>query len=221
MTDYADTHRAYESSISSISWAAIFAGAFTAWAITLVIVTVASAIGFGVISPYNSSANFTNFHVATGVVTVVTAALASTFGGYMAGRLRTRWVGIHTDEVYFRDTAHGFLSWALATFIGALMIALSATAVAGGAVTGIANNMTPGLMRSDTADTSRAMTSAPETSGTTAPAEEASAGDKEAARKIAVRVSLWLAASLLAGAFFASCAATWGGRIRDRSALTV
>ncbi len=26
----------------------------------------------------------------------------------MTGRLRTRWVGIHTDEVFFRDTAHGF-----------------------------------------------------------------------------------------------------------------
>lgn len=41
------------------------------------------------------------------------------FSGGMAchsGRLRTKRVGLHTDEVFFRDTAHGFLSWAAALF---------------------------------------------------------------------------------------------------------
>jgi hypothetical protein len=38
--------------------------------------------------------------------------LSSGLGGYLTGRLRTKWVGIHTDETFFRDTAHGFMAWA-------------------------------------------------------------------------------------------------------------
>lgn len=47
---------------------------------------------------------------------------------YLTGRLRTKWVGIHTDETFFRDTAHGFVAWALATLVavGVLGSALSA-----------------------------------------------------------------------------------------------
>ena len=51
-------------------------------------------------------------------------------GGYLTGRLRTKWVGIRTDEVFFRDTAHGFLAWALATVLMATFFALAASAVA-------------------------------------------------------------------------------------------
>jgi hypothetical protein len=69
----------------------------------------------------------------TAVAWIAFTQLASAgVGGYLAGRLRTRWQGVHTDEVYFRDTAHGFLSWALATLA---MVALMGAA-AGGAVSG-------------------------------------------------------------------------------------
>jgi hypothetical protein len=69
------------------------------------------------------------------------APLASGLGGYLAGRLREKWVGIRTDEVLFRDTAHGFLAWALATLIvvtlltiGSLTVAAAAPATTGGPV---------------------------------------------------------------------------------------
>jgi hypothetical protein len=52
--------------------------------------------------------------VGTGIYLVVIAMLSSSIGGYIAGRLRSRWIGVHSDEVYFRDTAHGFVAWAFA-----------------------------------------------------------------------------------------------------------
>ncbi len=71
-----------------------------------------------------------------------TQIAASGLGGYLAGRLRTKWAGVHTDEVYFRDTAHGFLAWALATLVTVALVAsavgsvVSAGAQAGASVVG-------------------------------------------------------------------------------------
>ena len=53
-------------------------------------------------------------------------------GGYLAGRLRTKWVEAHTDEVYFRDTAHGFLAWAVASLATAALL----TSVIGSIISG-------------------------------------------------------------------------------------
>ena len=51
----------------------------------------------------------------------------------MAGRLRTKWVAVHTDEVFFRDTAHGFLAWALGTLIVVGVLgAVSGSAISNG-----------------------------------------------------------------------------------------
>jgi hypothetical protein len=56
--------------------------------------------------------------------------LSAGFGGYLAGRLREKWVGLRTDEVLFRDTAQGLLAWALATVIVAALFAIG-TGIAG------------------------------------------------------------------------------------------
>src|SRR4029434_3405378 len=64
---------------------------------------------------------------------------ASGLGGYLAGRLRTKWASIHTDEVYFRDTAHGFLAWATATLVTAAFLG-SAIASALGTATSAAGS---------------------------------------------------------------------------------
>jgi hypothetical protein len=63
--------------------------------------------------------------------------IAAAMGGYIAGRLRTKWASIHTDEVYFRDTAHGFLVWATATVITAAFLTSAAAGMVGGAARGI------------------------------------------------------------------------------------
>jgi hypothetical protein len=229
-----EAYRAHESSRSAVSWGAIFAGALTAWAVTLIIIIIGAALGFSAVSPYgNPNVSATGFQLATGVFTVVAAIVASGLGGYITGRLRTRWVDVHTDEVYFRDTAHGLLSWALASFFGATLIALSATAVATGTAANPANGATTTMNQTKTSYTSPAMAPSDATiSGQNTETSRQSAGtagqnagmtanDQEAARKATVHVSLWVAVSLLAGAFSAAWMATSGGRLRDRAVPTV
>jgi hypothetical protein len=90
-----------------------------------------------VVSPWgNSDVSATTFKIGTGLYFVVMAMISSAIGGYLAGRLRTKWVGVHTDEVYFRDTAHGFLAWAFASVIGAVLLASPASSLIGGAASG-------------------------------------------------------------------------------------
>jgi hypothetical protein len=124
---------------SATSWSAIAAGATAAAGITLILIVVGSALGFSSISPWpNSGVSAKTFQITTGLYLVVTALIASTVGGYIAGRLRTKWTGLHSYEIQFRDTAHGFLAWAFATVIGAAFLASAATVLAGGATTGAA-----------------------------------------------------------------------------------
>ena len=52
-------------------------------------------------------------------------------GGYLAGRLRTKWAGVHTDEVYFRDTVHGFLAWGVATLATAALLTSAVGSIIG------------------------------------------------------------------------------------------
>ncbi len=120
------------SDASAVSWAAIFAGAATAIAATLVLTTLGSGIGFSSVSPWpNSGASASTFTMAAAIYLIVVQWLSAALGGYMAGRLRTRWTGLHTDEVFFRDTAHGLLSWATATVFVAAMVGFWAMAIAG------------------------------------------------------------------------------------------
>src|SRR6202521_4966886 len=103
---------------SAVSWAAVIAGAVTAAALTLVLLAFGAGMGFSAVSPWPSSGvSATTFRISAGIYLVVVAMLSSTVGGYMAGRLRTRWTGLHGEEVAFRDTAHGFLAWAAASVV--------------------------------------------------------------------------------------------------------
>ena len=75
----------------------------------------------------------TTFGVSTILWVTFTQLVASGMGGYLAGRLRTKWVAVHTDEVYFRDTAHGFLAWAVASLAtAALLTSMIGSIVSGG-----------------------------------------------------------------------------------------
>lgn len=110
------------SGASAMSWSAIVAGAVGAIAITLTLVALGSAFGLASVSPWPGlGAKASTFAIGTGIWLIVTQWISALVGGYLAGRLRTRWTGLHTDEVFFRDTAHGFLTWATATVIVALV----------------------------------------------------------------------------------------------------
>jgi len=141
-------------------------------------------VGFSVVSPWaEHGISATTFTIPAGIYLIVTSMIPATIGGYLAGRLRSQWQTVHEHERYFRDSAHGFLVWALATIVCA--------AVLGGAFTHLLGGATAGL----------------------APAVGVAA---DVAHKSAAAFSLWLVASMLAGALSASLAAIEGGNLRNR-----
>ncbi|MCZ0737955.1 hypothetical protein [Phreatobacter sp. AB_2022a] len=122
-----------ESSQSAVSWGAIIAGALAAATITVILMLVGSGLGLTIVSPWpGQGAGLTTFAASTAVGLVVIQWLSSAVGGYLAGRLRTEWVGLRSDEVFFRDTVHGFMAWALATLLMVGTVGAGLTTVAGG-----------------------------------------------------------------------------------------
>ena len=119
-------------SASAVAWPAILGGAFAASALSLVLVILGSGLGLAATSPWSGSGvSATTFTVSAAIWLVVTQWLASGVGGYITGRMRTGWVGLHTHEVMFRDTANGLLTWCVATVIGAGLLAAAGSAVVG------------------------------------------------------------------------------------------
>ncbi len=117
---YLDNTRA---DASAVSWGAIVAGAAAAAALSLILLILGIGLGLSSVSPWTQNGiSAATFGVSTILWITVTQVLASGMGGYLAGRLRTKWVEVHTDEVYFRDTAHGFLAWAVASLATAALL---------------------------------------------------------------------------------------------------
>jgi hypothetical protein len=310
-----------DSVASGVSWGAILAGAFAAAALSFILVILGFGLGFSSVSPWSGSGlSAQTIGWSTVAWITFTQIAASAIGGYMAGRLRVKWASVHTDEVYFRDTAHGFLAWAVASLAtaallstaigsvisggakvagsaGAAVVATGATVAAGGAAA-MDGNANPGMADNvsgyfiDTlfrAPATGTQTGAPASADAApaaplaaaadspplAPAQRSEvtrifanalrtgalpAGDKtyvaqviakrsgisqadaekrvddtfaaykkaiddattkakeaaDTARKAAAYGSLWMFVALLCGAFIASLAATFGGRLRDR-----
>jgi hypothetical protein len=120
---------------SGVSWGAIVAGALGAAALSLILVLLGTGLGLSSISPWTErGVSATRIGVATILWITFTQVAASGMGGYLAGRLRTKWAGVHTDEVYFRDTAHGFLAWSLATLVTAAALTSTLGAILGAGV---------------------------------------------------------------------------------------
>ncbi len=291
MTTYPDT---YPSAVneklnqSGVSWPAIFAGAAVAAALSLILMLLGMGLGFSAVSPWaDSGVSAKGLGIWAIVWLALTQIIASGMGGYLAGRLRVKWATVHTDEVYFRDTAHGFLSWAIATLVTAVLVVgslgslvgsgVQATAsVASGVVSaagsvgaGSASNADPYGYFVDTLfrdnrpvavndDAARSVVTrifvrtldndgqlipadraylaqlvSQRTNLTPAQAEQrvdqvymqarqsaidtkvAAQEAADTAAKVAAWTSLWMFVALLIGAFFASLAATFGGRRRD------
>ncbi|WP_137806850.1 hypothetical protein [Pseudomonas sp. G(2018)] len=276
--------------LSGVSWGAIFAGAAAAAALSLILVLLGFGLGFSAVSPWaNEGVSAKSLGITTIVWLAFTQIVASGLGGYIAGRLRVKWACMHSDEVYFRDTAHGFLAWCVATLVTATLVAGSVSGiisggvqagaqVAGGAASAVTQvagtaaanidsdqygyyidslfrddrpaavsddavhgTVTRIFVRSLANDgqlaaedrTYLAQLVAQRTNFTQADAErrvdevyartqKAVADAKLAAQqaadtaaKVAAMTTLWMFVALLAGAFFASLAATFGGRRRD------
>jgi hypothetical protein len=124
---------------SGVSWAAIAAGAVVAAALTLALVALGVGLGLSAVSPWSGSGvGETTFKLGSGVWLVATAMIASSVGGYLAARLRTRWVGVHNNEVFFRDTAHGLITWASAMVLTAAALGSATNSIMGGVTQSVA-----------------------------------------------------------------------------------
>lgn len=277
-----------EAVASGVAWSAILGGAFAAVALSVVLLALGSGFGLATVSPWlGAGASATTFSIMTGLWLIITQWLASGLGGYITGRLRIKWVGLHTHEVFFRDTANGFLTWAVASVVGAVFLASVASALVGGTanmVSGVASGTAAGASQGTIQAAGRAGAQVDPTGyfvdslfRTDHPSPNASAGDAraeggrillnglrngdmpagdktylaqlvaartgqsqadaekrvddviaqekaaelnvrqaaDAARKAGAYLSIFLALSMLIGAFIASTAAALGGRQRD------
>ena len=125
---------AHASSETAVSWAAIFAGAAAAAALSLVLLILGTGLGLSSVSPWSGSgAQATTLGISAILWITVTQIIASGMGGYIAGRLRHKWAGVEGDEVYFRDTAHGFLAWAVSSLVTAAFLASAIASIVSGA----------------------------------------------------------------------------------------
>jgi hypothetical protein len=122
---------------SGVSWPAVIGGAFVSAALALVLLSLGTGLGLSSVSPWsNTGVSASTIGWVAIAWLILIQIIASAMGGYLAGRLRTKWASIHTDEVYFRDTAHGFLVWAVALVITVYFLASAATTMVGGAAAG-------------------------------------------------------------------------------------
>ena len=132
---------------AAASWSAIFGGAFVAVSASLIIFAVGTGIGFASWSAWSSLGSTANALTTNAAIwLVVSQWLSAALGGYIAGRLRARWVGTHTHEVFFRDTAHGLITWSVATvFVAAIFSAALWSAAGAGlqAGSGLAGALAP------------------------------------------------------------------------------
>ena len=260
---------------SAVSWGAIAAGAVGAAALALLLIAFGAGLGLSAVSPWSDSGvSASTFKTGTGIYLVIVAVMSSAVGGYLAARLRSKWTGLHTQEVFFRDTAHGFIAWAFATLLSAGVLSSAAAYLANGTAAGLGSaasqatrSVNPAeiyvdkLFRPNAAAQPASAPDAANASRNQSRAEvlrlwtasfydnqDLSAADKtyvaqvvaaragisqgdaekrvndvvaeaktaaDDARKAAAKLSFWLTAAMLFGAFASSLAAAEGGSLRD------
>jgi hypothetical protein len=188
---------------SAVSWPAIIAGSVVAAGISVVLLTLGSGLGFAAMSPWpGRGVSASTLVVSSAIWLIVTQWISSAFGGYVAGRLRTRWIGTHTHEVFFRDTAHGLITWAVATVLAAAVLASSVMSTAGSRDSALSG---PSATLQSTMPQSEKRIDEP----------AVDRAEADAARKAASEAAVFTALSMLVGAFIASVSAALGGRLRD------
>jgi hypothetical protein len=119
---------------SSVAWGAIISGAVAAVAVSLILLILGSALGLSSISPWSYGQTVAAFTVKAAIWLIVMQWVASGLGGYIAGRLRNKWINTDSEEVLFRDTAHGFLTWAVATLLAVTLFTSTAASIVSGGV---------------------------------------------------------------------------------------
>ncbi len=210
------------------SWGAIFAGAAVALATSIILFALGSGLGFAAISPWpQQSISAVTFTIAGAIWLIVTQWLSASLGGYIAGRLRHRWLATHAHEVFFRDTAHGLVTWALATAAIAAVVAgsgdaraealhIAVAAMASGAVTDEDRQYLVAAVAAQTGVPPNAAEKRVDSFiGALNEAQAKAKVAADRARQLAADGAIYTALAMLIGAFCASAAAAIGGRLRD------
>ena len=122
----------FDGHASGVSWGAVLAGAVAAAALSYILLVLGLGLGLSAFSPWSYDA--ATMGKTTFIWLAFTQLAAAGIGGYLAGRLRVKWPSVHTDEVYFRDTAHGLLAWSSATLLMIMVMAGALRAGLGGAL---------------------------------------------------------------------------------------
>lgn len=192
---------------SAVSWGAILAGAFAALALSFVLLALAAGFGLQVTSPWPGGRSMSDgFNPALGATLIVIQVLCAALGGYLAGRLRTKWTHVHGHEVHFRDTAHGLLVWAVGTVAGVVLVTTvvapaASQAASAAAVVVAVQNALPAANGASVAPP--------------APDPIAAQLKIERAKNLTAQMSLFMGVGLLLSAFIASVSAALGGLRRD------
>ncbi|MBV8845702.1 MAG: hypothetical protein JO307_23085 [Bryobacterales bacterium] len=125
-------HTPVEAHSSGVSWGAVIGGAVVAAAIYLILLALGAGFELSAISPWaGAGLSATALGGAAIAWLFVSEIIASGLGGYLTGRLRTKWTSVHNDEVFFRDTANGFLAWAVALVASAAFLSSAAAMMTG------------------------------------------------------------------------------------------
>ena len=184
---------------SAVSWGAILAGAVAGLALSFVLVTLAGGFALKLPSPWPGAPGAgRDFSPMLGAWMMVVQVLSSGLGGYLAGRLRTKWINVHGHEAHFRDTAHGLITWAVSTVAGVVLVA---------------SVLAPLAERAAARDVSAAAYADTASLAPIDPAVLRLRLEREANR--AAQASFFTGVGLLLGAFTAAVAAALGGQQRD------
>jgi hypothetical protein len=133
LVDGGRTEPATVVSAATIPWGPIIAGAIVAAAVSAVLLAFGSALGLSVASTSPTWRDTSVFlWVVSGLFLVFVSLAAFGFGGYIAGRLRPRFIAGEVEgERLLRDGLSGLMTWGLAVLFAGF-IAAGVAAVSGG-----------------------------------------------------------------------------------------
>jgi hypothetical protein len=115
---------------SGISWPAVLAGAVVAAALWFSLMTLGAGMGLSAVSPWPTGASARQLGGGAILWIMIVQLVSCSLGGYLAGRLRSRWARVHVHELHFRDTAHGFLVWAVGLVISVAFLSAIGVSIA-------------------------------------------------------------------------------------------
>ncbi|WP_417408194.1 hypothetical protein [Hoeflea sp.] len=119
---------------SYLEWGAVWGGSVIAIATSTVLGQFGGSAGLALGEPVLANGEPSWQVIVASLWLFLTALASSAGGGYIAGRMRSRWGDVAKSEVEFRDGVHGLSVWAVST------VAVAAVAALGAALAGIGVN---------------------------------------------------------------------------------